>query len=331
MNLLYKDLQSDPFGILVSAANVARKAKFVFINESKLNAVADAVGKKLKSGLESAEASFWSLGNFEEDVQLVFLEDVVNFSFWSDAGMPQWKITYPEGAVQSGGWYSLVAGFRRSIEKGIPILDAEFISKLTIKQCREIFIGDHGFDIPMLEGRKKNLNEAGSVLHKKFGGHFSTLLREANFNAVKIVKILYDLFPSFRDEAVYNGKRILFFKRAQICASDISYILEKYGKEPIKNLNALTAFADYKLPQILRKYGTIDYSKELAQKIDNFIPIISGSLEEIEIRSAAVWCIELIRRRLGVYTAAQIDNALWLMSQDQFDIKPFHRCRTIFY
>ncbi len=296
-----------------------------------MGVIVEAVGKKLESGLESAETSFWSLGNFEDDVRLVFLEDVVNFSFWSDAGAPQWRITYPDGAVKSGGWYSLVAGFRRSIERGIPILDVGFMSELTVEQCREIFVGDGGVDIPMFEDRQKNLNEAGKNLLKIYNGHFLSLLKKADFDAVKIVKLLYDEFPSFRDEAVYGVEKIPFLKRAQICASDIAYIFEKYGKRPIINLDLLTAFADYKLPQILRKFGAIGYADDLAKRIDGFIPINSGSPEEVEIRAATIVCVENIRRQLESYTAAQIDNALWLMSQDQTGIKPFHRCRTIFY
>ncbi|MFZ3099736.1 MAG: queuosine salvage family protein [Minisyncoccales bacterium] len=331
MNLFCKNSQSDPFGILVAAANVARKSKFVFINEDKLDIVAAAVGKKLKSGLESAETSFWSAGNFEDDLRLVFFEDAVNFSFWNGAGMPQWRITYPEGVQANGGWYSLVAGFRRTIEEGIPVLDAEFVSKLTLDQCRKIFAGDGGVDIPMVEARQNNLNEAGKILLKNYSGRFLMLLEKADFDAVRIVRFLYEEFPSFRDEVVYKNEKILFLKRAQICASDINYVVEKYGERPIANLDGLTAFADYKLPQILRKFGAIGYADGLAQKIDGFVSIKSGSPEEVEIRAAAIWCVELIRHRLKIYTAAQIDNALWLMSQDQAGVKPFHRCRTIFY
>lgn len=326
-----KIIKNDPFGILASAAEVAQKAEFVFINENKINAVADAVYKKIKSGLENAESSFWSLGNFENDIQLVFFEDTVNFSFWSDAGTPQWRIAYPDGAAPGGGWYSLVACFRRAIEMGIPVLDSGFAAKITLAQCRKIFVGDGNINIPLLEDRQKNLNEAGTILLKNFNGRFLSLLEQADFDAVKITKLIYDRFPSFRDEAVYKNKKIMFLKRAQICASDIAGIFEEYGKTPIKNLDALTAFADYKLPQILRKYGLIEYKNGLAQKIDRLIPIDPGSQEEIEIRAATIFCVETIRRQLEIYSAPQIDNALWLMSQGQTGAKPFHRCRTIFY
>ena len=39
----------------------------------------------------------------------------------------------------------------------------------------------------------------------------------------------------------------------------------------------------------------------------------------------------VIRQRLEAFTAAQIDNALWFLSQDQEGLKPYHRTRTIDY
>jgi hypothetical protein len=38
-----------------------------------------------------------------------------------------------------------------------------------------------------------------------------------------------------------------------------------------------------------------------------------------------------VKEWLRIYAAAQINNALWLLSQNQSGTKPFHRCRTIFY
>ena len=54
--------------------------------------------------------------------------------------------------------------------------------------------------------------------------------------------------------------------------------------------------------------------------------------EEIEIRSATIWGVELIRQQFKNYNAAEIDNALWLMSQSfSKDTKPYHRTYTIYY
>ena len=76
----------------------------------------------------------------------------------------------------------------------------------------------------------------------------------------------------------------------------------------------------------------LDYSSVLASTIDASQEIAPGSSEEIEIRAATVWAVELIQQRIPEFTSAQIDMGLWLLSQDIRDqMKPYHRTRTIFY
>ena len=106
----------------------------------------------------------------------------------------------------------------------------------------------------------------------------------------------------------------------------------KNNVNKITNLDMLTAYADYKLPQLLRMYGVINYEKSLAEKIDALIEIVHDSREEIEIRSATIWAIELLRQRINTLTAGEIDNTIWLLSQGiQNETKPYHHSRTIFY
>jgi hypothetical protein len=331
MGLTSDILQKDPFGILGSTKGIAERPEFVAINKNNLNEVAKRVAGKINSGLEAAELSFGSAGKFEDDIQLVFFEDVVNFSFWSEKNQPNWSVEHPVGETASGGWYSLIACFKRALDQKIPVLDAEFMENLTLQDCKKIFHGKNNVDIPLVNERKQCLNEAGAVFKKDFGGKFINLIKNAEYDAIKIVKLIYDKFPSFQDEATFKAQKVFFLKRAQICANDISLVFGKHQKGKIKNIDALTAFADYRLPQILREYGAISYSKDLAERVDNYIQIPAASREEIEIRAATIWCVELIRQRFAKYTAAQIDNALWLLSQERADTKPHHRTRTIFY
>jgi hypothetical protein len=164
-------------------------------------------------------------------------------------------------------------------------------------------------------------------LKKKYGGHFSNLLVAAKNDVVLAVTLICQDFLSFRDTSLFERKEVYFFKRAQICLNDISYLPEA----KINRLSELTAFADYRLPQVLREFGAINYSKDLAEWIDNLVLIPAGSREEIEIRAATIWAIELIRQKLKKYTAGQIDNTIWLVSQENPGRKPHHRTYTIFY
>jgi len=199
---------ADPFGILASTEEVMRRARHVSIDSDKISAAAERVRQRLEAGLEKPETSFGSTGRYEDDCQLVFLLDSVNFCFWPDATKPKWRVN------GTGGWYSLVNCFARSSKRGIPILDAAYLSNLPIKDARAIFLGDNGVEIPMLTERANNLREAGKVLAEKFGGRFINALQNADFDVVEIVRMLYENFSSFRDEAVYDNKSVRFLKRA---------------------------------------------------------------------------------------------------------------------
>ena len=52
-----------------------------------------------------------------------------------------------------------------------------------------------------------------------------------------------------------------------------------------RDIRELTMFADYRVPQILREYKILDYSKSLSIQIDQQLEIPSNSVIEIEIRA----------------------------------------------
>jgi hypothetical protein len=101
-------------------------------------------------------------------------------------------------------------------------------------------------------------------------------------------------------------------------------------------MGQLTAFADYKLPQVLRHLGILHYEKELARKVDEGILLEPGGAEEVEIRANTIMAVELIRQELAReengMRAFEIDWFLWNMGQhESFRVKPYHRTSTIFY
>ena len=101
-------------------------------------------------------------------------------------------------------------------------------------------------------------------------------------------------------------------------------------------MDRLTAFADYKLPQVLRELGVFSYRPELASRIASRELIEAGSEEEVEIRAMTVWAVEHLKeeflRRDRKLTSPQIDSWLWGLGQrDEFRKQPYHRCRTIYY
>lgn len=332
MELLIKG--ADPFGILASTKEALMDAQFVSLREQGLAAILGPVQDRFKKGLTMHNMGLTSLGNMDSDLQLIFIEDVVNFCFWAEKDAPKWQVPkhgLSDGTLTTGGWYGLQACFERGLRNKVPILDADYIAGISDEDAAAFFVGADGVQIPLLRERIRNLREAGMVLKEQFDGRFANLVRMADYDAVKIIKLVVEHFPSFRDIAILDNKEIVFYKRPQVLQQDMAYVLRSSGHE-LKNLNQLTVFADYKLPQIFRMYGVFDYEHSLAERIDSYVLIPQGSREEIEIRAATIWAGELIRQQIPDMTAPDIDYSLWLLSQSiQGEAKPYHRTRTTFY
>jgi hypothetical protein len=122
--------------------------------------------------------------------------------------------------------------------------------------------------------------------------------------------------PSFRDGAWYGGRWVWFLKRAQIFPSDLGQLNARYPEFRMANCDQLTAFADYRLPQVLRHLGALEYSPILAAVVDNGVILPVGSAPEIEIRACTIDVCERLKRYLPEHTSADIDLGLWLMGQD---------------
>ena len=69
-----------------------------------------------------------------------------------------------------------------------------------------------------------------------------------------------------------QGKSISFYKRAQILVADFWGIMEARGEGDIPNLDWLTMFADYRVPQALVYLGALRYSDTLTDALKNGNP-----------------------------------------------------------
>ncbi|MDD3480679.1 MAG: queuosine salvage family protein [Patescibacteria group bacterium] len=318
MNLTFKN---DVLKVLTTTKPFVEAPKHVQFDYQALDELSEKVKTRIDATLPERDEEFFSLGDYEKDVQVVFLENVVNFCFWSEEGKEKWKVEY--NGAEDDGASALRLVFERAIGEGVPILDAEYLSRLTIDQVRDIFRPSNGAEIPLIEKRHENLVEAGKVLLKKYDGYYSNLLKDSNYDAILITRATIENFKSFNDS--YKG--VNFYKRAQLNAFDIAQIL---SDNKITNTESLTAMADYKLPQLLRFMGVLKYSDELASKVDNWELIESGSIEEIEIRSATIWATELISQELRI-SAGLADRAIWWLSCELDIEQPYHRTYSIYY
>ncbi len=141
---------------------------------------------------------------------------------------------------------------------------------------------------------------------------------------------------SFRDTAVYRGRAVYFYKRGQILAADLYNALQGEGWGAFRDMDRLTAFADYKLPQVLRHIGVLVYGKELALRVDRLEPLDAGSPEEVEIRANTIVAVDMIRQvaaEMGRNLRSfEIDGILWQMGQEEeYRSHPYHRILSVFY
>ncbi|MGB9598678.1 MAG: queuosine salvage family protein, partial [Minisyncoccales bacterium] len=186
-----------------------------------------------------------------------------------------------------------------------------------------------------LEKRWRMLKSVSRFFLEKYKNRPKNFVLSGQSDCSLLLKKIYSEVPYFDDWAFYKNKKIYFLKRAQLLISDIWGAFEGKGLGYFKNLDYLTAFADYKLPQILQSLGILEYSPKLLLKIKNGQLIKSGSLLEIEIRAATVAAVEFLkeelRKRGKKVFSFQLDWLLWEKSQKEKMALPYHLTKTIFY
>jgi len=314
----------DPLGVRRSTAAVMENARFVTININQLKDFGTKIALNVKNNQLLTQAQFGKLHN---NPQKIFLLDTVNFCFWARKSKLRWAVAYPAADTITQGWQALVASFDRAIATSMPILDSQFLARISLKDTQRLFQSHNQTQIPLLKQRQSFLQQAGQILNQDFAGDFNNLIKLANHSAPQISRLIIKHFPCFNDTTVYRQKQVKFFKRAQICAYDLSLLSEI----KITHIDQLTFFADYRLPQMLRTFGVLEYQPGLAEKVDHLQLIIPDSQEELEIRASTVWAGELLAYQLNL-APAQIDNAIWFLAkQTQQPMKPHHQTLTTNY
>ncbi|XP_066113080.1 queuosine 5'-phosphate N-glycosylase/hydrolase isoform X2 [Saccopteryx bilineata] len=201
----------------------------------------------------------------EAAVNWVFVADTLNFSFWSEHEEHKCLVRY-KGKTYSGYW-SLCAAINRALDEGIPITSASYYATVTLDQVRHILRSDTEVPMPLLEERHQILNETGKILLDKFEGSFLNCVRKSEKSAQRLMHLVVESFPSYRDVTKFEGKNISFYKRAQILVADTWSVLEGKGDGCFKDIASITMFADYRLPQVLAHLGALKYSDELLKKL----------------------------------------------------------------
>lgn len=329
---------TDQLGILSSTRAVVEDGELVWMNPDQIERLGFAWAHQESAGANLYGPVWYDQYHFqdgsERTVNWLLLLDALNFCFWAEKDQPRWQIEY-RGETLNGYWAE-AASLTRAVEEGMPLWDASYLRTISREDMAHIFRGiPSSPPIPLFEQRVANAREVGQVLSERYDGQFSNAIEQARRNAVALTLLLASNFSSFNDVAQYRKHEVCFYKRAQICVADIHGAFGGKQWGDLRAMDQLTAFADYKLPQVLRHLGVLEYAPTLAERVDNQELIAQGSDEEIEIRAATIWACELLRRAMARHdrftTAAAIDQRLWLLGQESTGMRPYHRTRTMYY
>jgi hypothetical protein len=309
--------------VLACALQVSKESRSVRVNDRGISRYAGKLIARNRRHWLDAGPFFPRKLEGKDRLAFAFLLNAISYSYW---GEPKWTVEY--NGKHYDGAQGMVACLGRAAENGKPIFKAEYLAEITSKELGNILRGNT--TIPLLEERKKSLNELGKAVCGH-GGNFGKVFALANGQALKLVDVVLTLFPSFEDKAVYLGKTIHFNKRVQLLVSDVCHMIGG-----MQGAGKLTACADYKLPQVLRRHGILEYADGLRERVLAKAEIPAGSEEETEIRANTIVAIEMIkghvRLKVPGITSMQINDMIWLEGQVKLPgDEPYHRTRTTAY
>jgi Queuosine salvage protein len=174
----------------------------------------------------------------------------------------------------------------------------------------------------------RSLNDLGAHVEAEHGGSFRAVADAAAGSAVAVAERLA-CWDCFADSSPYDGRRVPFFKRAQITAADLHHagVGDFAG-----DLHRLTLFADNLVPHVLRLDGVLRFEPAFVDRIEAGELIEHDSPEEVEMRACAVHAVELICHERPDLTAQRVDHMLWTKGGGpHYKAAPRPRCRCTAY
>lgn len=324
-------MQNYQQNILKQAQFVARNAQHVQINKNELEKLASRILQTthdINRSWTDLDFKYHFTDGTKKTVQWLLLSSALNFSFWDGKAEELWEVEYDGEWVK--GYWALTAALKKAV-KTHDILNASYLENMTETTLLEILNGRG--DIPLLKERVKVCQNIGKTLNSQFNGDFNNAISQANQSAVELTNIVANAFADFRDVPSYKGHTVPILKRAQILVADTWGAFKGQSYGTFNDIDKLTIFADYKLPQFLRALNVFEYSTQLAHKVDNFEVIKAGSEMEIELRALTIHAVEELKKLTNYkFSAVQLDWWIWNNSfEEKYEQKPHHLTRSVFY
>lgn len=306
--------------ILTSSEYVVSNALDVKINTKKI--------KELIKNYKFDNLQHWLTSNpggildldVSEIVNFLIIYGSINCCYW---GNPKWTIKTENGNMD--GAFALIYALL-ALKKKKGHLD---FTNISFEEFENTLKGNT--EIPLLKERYQTLVSISKIINDKMKGNFYEFIKDIKKDK-DLFNVIVNNFPTFKDERAYNGETIYFYKLAQLLTSDILHIRKLKENLEIDCSN-LVGCADYKIPQVLRGLGILEYSDTLSNIVDNKVLIPEGSSYEVEIRASMLVVIDLIKKELGnKVDAISINDFIWNIGQNKnFKLKPYHLTKTLSY
>ncbi len=298
--------------VIESCKKVSEESKYVKINFEVLDRVIDNLDiSKIRYWLDTnpfniLESDCRTIINF-----LIVYHTIGDYCFW---GEPKWEIDSDVGKLD--GSYAMMYIVLNNIKNGNQF-------NMSKEEFRKLLKGNT--EIPLFDDRFDNLVEMNKILQQN---DFYSLIEQYTKDN-ELFNYIIDKFPYFEDESEYSNYKVYFYKRAQLLTSDILHVREKLENVEVDYSN-LAGCADYKIPQVMRCYGILEFNDELANLVDNKIEIEKDSKMEIEIRANDIVVINYIANKLNnKISRIDINDYIWLLGQDKSKMKMlYHRTLT---
>ncbi|KAJ1867711.1 hypothetical protein LPJ78_000763 [Coemansia sp. RSA 989] len=351
-----------PERVLDSARFINQHSKDVSVPEAGISKAAqEIIGRMKQTGYSTKE---WKRHTLTPSVansaaiEWIFVVDVLNFSFWSSQkdACSQYTVTL-DGKPYRGYW-SLCAAINRAQRENTHITSAAYYANASKEELEHVFRTDAPETqeaMPLLEQRIEVLHQVGQVLLTKYGGKFINVVKQSQNSAARLVELIVRDFPCFRDTHEFLGQRVELYKRAQILVADIWACFEGQGYGQFDDIDCITMFADYRVPQALCHFGALEYSPRLMEYLKQSERVVrqghgvgvqppepgllpSGHPWEVEIRGNSIWAVERIRQEIvasgASVNAILIDFYMWDYAKahpESMHNIPIHLTRCIYY
>ena len=117
--------------------------------------------------------------------------------------------------------------------------------------------------------------EIGDVLMEKYQGSFINCLKNCNKSAMELLKTVVSDFKCFDDTHDFHGEKVSIHKRAQILVADLWQLFEGQGLCDFSDIDDITMFADYRVPQSLQYFEALQYRSQSFTFFDGDFNVLS--------------------------------------------------------